>query len=976
MRSVTDNDARADGPRSSVSCAALFVLALAVALPATARAAAAAPLIGAPPVARFTPDVQYYPQHFSIAQDAAGLVYFGGSDGLLLFDGARWLSMPLPNHDLVRSLAWDGGERVYVGGYGVFGWYERDPTGAVVYRDLTPRALELAGGDFADVWELFVLPEGVLFRALKHVFLFDPKTGAMRHWAHPGRFGTAYRDADGLVLQWRGEGFKRLVGERWTLVPGGDAPGFRDLVFFVLPLPDGARLANARSGGWLVLRDGKAGPAAVPRDLPAAARVSFGMALADGALALAGDDGVVYVWEPRDDVVHRVRVGDERVNDLVLARDGGMLVAAYSAIHRIEWPARWSAVGAEVGLRGAIRGAAEWRGETIALTGAGASALRRDADGELRAVRLPWTDHEAWALLALDPTRALFAESYALLEVGAAGAHKVSDDLLYPRVLQRSRFDHELVLIGTEHGLALARRGAGGWRVVANRTQADAPNVREIVELAPGELVLGTQRGGVMRARLDAAGAAVVALAAVAGGPPLGPTGELHLARLPEGAVIVATEAGLYRMEGERFVPDAVGGLAAMREPGALLALDVAPDGTAWAWSRYELLRRPAGGAWQREDVSAVRRGVLEDLSFGTGGELTITTTNALLFQHPRVAPGLRPPPPRVALRGVTQIGADGAHRALALDGRAPVLRADDDSTIEFRFALPELRRAGSARYRARLLGYEAEFSEWATAAQHAYRGLAPGRYRFEVEARDADGAVSVAQPFEFTIAPRWYATAWARTLWALLAFALTFAATLGVVGWRTRRLASDKLALETMVEARTRELADANRKLDTIAHLDGLTGIPNRRKLDEYLEQVWALCAERERPLAVLAIDVDRFKDYNDRHGHLAGDALLKRLAPILTRNLRRTEDLAARYGGEEFLVVLPGADAEVAREVGEALREKVGTSSIGATISIGVAAETPRSGRAVTELVALADAALYRAKEAGRNRVVVSGA
>nr|WP_282452656.1 diguanylate cyclase [Lysobacter sp. CAU 1642] len=156
------------------------------------------------------------------------------------------------------------------------------------------------------------------------------------------------------------------------------------------------------------------------------------------------------------------------------------------------------------------------------------------------------------------------------------------------------------------------------------------------------------------------------------------------------------------------------------------------------------------------------------------------------------------------------------------------------------------------------------------------------------------------------------------------------------------------------------------------MADLDGLTGIANRRRLDEYLPIAWERCVQRGRSLALLLVDIDHFKHYNDTQGHLAGDELIRRMADLLRTGMRRSEDLVARYGGEEFLVVMPGATMEVALELAESLRAGVEAELGGTTISIGVASTRP--GGALTEhadLVALADAALYRAKEAGRNRV-----
>ena len=171
----------------------------------------------------------------------------------------------------------------------------------------------------------------------------------------------------------------------------------------------------------------------------------------------------------------------------------------------------------------------------------------------------------------------------------------------------------------------------------------------------------------------------------------------------------------------------------------------------------------------------------------------------------------------------------------------------------------------------------------------------------------------------------------------------------------------------------RTHDLAAANRRLEQMANLDGLTGIANRRRLDEYLQTTWAQCRDRQRALAVIVIDVDHFKQFNDSRGHLAGDQLLKDLVPLLLHCLRRSEDLLARYGGEEFLAVLPGADAAVATDVATAMWNEINQAALGATISIGAASWIPNGGD-VSALVKAADLALYAAKNGGRNRVVFS--
>jgi diguanylate cyclase (GGDEF)-like protein len=174
------------------------------------------------------------------------------------------------------------------------------------------------------------------------------------------------------------------------------------------------------------------------------------------------------------------------------------------------------------------------------------------------------------------------------------------------------------------------------------------------------------------------------------------------------------------------------------------------------------------------------------------------------------------------------------------------------------------------------------------------------------------------------------------------------------------------------------RELERANQELRRLSFLDGLTGISNRRGFDDYVAREWSRAARAGTSLSLILVDVDHFKAYNDRYGHLAGDDCLKQVAGALADRLRRPTDLVARYGGEEFAVVLPGADTMEAAFVAEALRTGVealdlrhegSSTSDRVTISLGVASRVPSSDEAPQELLDAADQALYSAKRRGRN-------
>jgi len=168
-----------------------------------------------------------------------------------------------------------------------------------------------------------------------------------------------------------------------------------------------------------------------------------------------------------------------------------------------------------------------------------------------------------------------------------------------------------------------------------------------------------------------------------------------------------------------------------------------------------------------------------------------------------------------------------------------------------------------------------------------------------------------------------------------------------------------------------------AEDRLEELATTDALTGLRNRRKFDADIDAEWRRAARHKMPVALLMIDADHFKTYNDTHGHQAGDQMLVGIAICISDSVRRAGDCAARYGGEEFSVLLPGLSAAEAVRVAETIRLKVLQWSEGpsaTTVSIGIASVTPSATADWAILVQAADKALYAAKAGGRNQSVLA--
>jgi diguanylate cyclase (GGDEF)-like protein len=422
--------------------------------------------------------------------------------------------------------------------------------------------------------------------------------------------------------------------------------------------------------------------------------------------------------------------------------------------------------------------------------------------------------------------------------------------------------------------------------------------------------------------------------------------------------LLMVVDQKFFAWDGKRFAPSDAGGLTQLITRPEELALRTAPDGTRYAFTSRELLaRKPGERNWKPLQVdSPLARGFTQ-LSVESDGSVSLIGWNALLSFDPSVEVPA-PDPLKTRLFRVRVHYADNSTQLL--DRRGAELTVAPHRSLEVEFGVDSAETG--IEFRSELEGLDGGYGEWSKLPRREFAGLAPGAYTLRVEARTGSGRLAEPLAWSFKIEPRWYQTLWARSALAMILLALGLGLARHYAVRRLRLVEARNRKLEELISERTTELARANRQLARLATLDGLTAIPNRRAFDNFIEHALSRCRERNEPLSLLMLDVDHFKRYNDRHGHLAGDDMLRTIAADL-----------ARFAREEFALVMAGAaltDAQRrAEEICAHFRERAGSD--GLTISIGVATRVPKAGDTSRALIDAADHALYDAKHKGRARV-----
>lgn len=919
-----------------------------------------------------------------VVVDASGNLYVASSEGVLAYRGGGWDVVELPRKSGAASLLATSDGKLYVDGPNLFGELHREPDGNLHFVDLLAKFAD--GGKpigFDGFNNLVETSRGVYFNGNASLYLLG-RDGSAKRWSMPPETRQMlFAVDDEVYVRVGGVGLCRI--EDGTPVPLPGAKTFAQLPFIgmwayrsglLIAAFDGFYYADA--GGVAKLHG--AADAAFAAHQPYASR-----RLPDGSFVLGGFDGTLMHFSPELRLLDSFALGSGAITDFGVDKEGGLWVSGENGVVRLRLPSPWTIYDQRQGLDNIVYDSAWYDGAVWV----GSTDVRRaeaTRDGAIpRFMAKGWVENDLEAFALESTARGLLIgdrTGVVVVEPGANEPRTLLRQVLGDsgvETLQVSRFDaaHVLALGGNE---ANSREAAwlslrdGHWQLAAKwDSQIGSPN--GAYETAPGEFWIGDRYGGALRWRIDPGTGALRERRRFGAEEGLLTDADLgtHLFAL-DGVLYAISGERVQELQGERFVPAQLPPLPGLERPWELKS-DANALGT-FVWTSRQLWRRlPKQAAFQPLHVSNSRVPGYRSVKLQGDGKLRIAIGNALLQFDPDIAEP-EPPALQTSLVFIQQLkltpnGEKRVRLPLVPPETAPVLVPGSGLGLRFGLATME----PNVEYRYRMSGYGTEWSAWSNDPLLSYRLLPPGAHVFELQSRIRGGREAAPLRYPLWVQPYWYERHWVRTLAWLAGALVVVAIALIVAWWRNRQITAHNRELEQRISERTDELEQANRKLSELATQDGLTGLANRRAMEAALQREWQRCRERGEPMALVMSDVDQFKQFNDTHGHPAGDAQLRRIARAVGEEVAAAGELAARYGGEEFVLILPGSSREQAIARAESLRRRIACATaaegLPGSASFGVAAAMPAADMAPADLLRRADEALYRAKHNGRDRV-----
>ncbi|MCB1586628.1 MAG: GGDEF domain-containing protein [Xanthomonadales bacterium] len=921
-----------------------------------------AKIVGIPPYQTLKIPFSKEAQYFDMTVDEQGVLYVSYGQGVRIYNGAQWIDVEIKGGEFIRSVT-QVDSVVYFGGKGFFGYITKDEYGDYGYQ--------LIKEDFSstdDIWSITDCHGRIFLGSLHHIFRYEPKSKSIREWSFDSRISGYGCVNDEMLFHHRDTNrILKYDNENWidtnlNLIS-------EKVVYEILQTGSNSAFLLADSDNWQVIRDWKIVDFEVGNQVPNLDNYVSIASIGEDQFVLGSNNGLLTFVNLTLGETETFQLTNEWISKIINT-DSGLLVLAEYEVFLLEWPTNLRVQGKESGIASNLKNIYDWNHRQYILSSSG--VFLKDEEQTLYQhkvyKRLDWTNKEAWDLFVLSDEKAILAESHKLFMVEYPDKITEISDTIYPRNFLPSEFHENLVFVTTEFDIrALSLKDIdflSQYKIFDSR-------VTSLIELNSNTL-LGSN---------DVNEVFVLNLIEKDG------TFELHHSQqtliniglktnsqsqykfFKVGNEIFANNDDEFlQFSNGRFVKETSFQFDDAIKKDDIESIKETKQGIKFGYTTSDFFIQEASGEWK---VVELRNYLRDSINFvkEINNEIKILSSGVVIT-YVDVPIGLENKANKVINLNAVRYKNNYQSTALSLRSAEIFGFEQGSGNISFDYSVSDVADK-KFEYSYLLSGLDEKWSDYDKNTHLTFSRLPANDYVLKIRARKNEEIIE-SEIYQFKVFPHWYLTTSAKIIWVALSFFTLLALIKLLVRMKEKKYQSQRDYMQDVIKVRTEELRLANEKLTKVANEDALTGLYNRYFLDKYITEITSKEIHR---LSVLLLDMDYFKKYNDKHGHVAGDKLLMRFASVIAAYVKSESGVAARYGGEEFVIIYVDKDLEFATKqalhISKAIEDKDNNVSVSIGIAVTDKKECLKHSDDIYNLIDNADKALYQAKAEGRNRI-----
>ncbi len=693
-------------------------------------------IIGNPPYKTLKIPPSKHGYHYDMARDNEKVLYVAYINGVKIFDGTVWHILEIGEDVSIRRLYFNGQDRIYYGGSGLFGYIYKDAYGSYQFKNITPKEYQ---GQFKDIWHISACGDDIAFVSLYNIFVYNQSKGITKSWDFTAKLGNIFCYYNKFIVQDRDTGLKQLEKIYW--VNSSIMLSNNELIYKFQYIDEQSIFLLSHSDDWRVIENNQIKHLHFKKKLPALDNYVWTASLGEGKIVLGANNGLLTFVDINNLTAQSFQLTNEWISRIIRTSGNELIVLTEFEIFFIQWPSVLRIQGKDAGLASSIHDVKSWNDKLYVASSAGVFFEDKLQLGYQHRLftRLKWTSQEAWDIFPLNDKQLLLLESHKLMLVDISGKETTIEpisDIIYPRELLPSRYNPQLMFVTTELDVQLLYKNETKWQFKPFYSQ----RALSIVEDKRGSILMSTNAEGLLHVEIDLENGNILKQEKVNSLYQFDSAEYESTALLltQSNEIIAYNSKGVFKISKEYPPKQIFPQLEALLEGLEINKLLQAEDGLFYGFTHFKFFHQDIDKQWQLLDMSRYLQGGIDEIRI-IGNEVKILS-NGILITYLKKQPVEQESIDYTLRMTKVSLKQQNVEQLLPLNPKEVTSFEQGNVTLSFSYVLDDAKNYTSNLYRFQLLGKSEKWSDYNNDSKIQISNITAGKYVLNVQAKDSSG--------------------------------------------------------------------------------------------------------------------------------------------------------------------------------------------------------------------------------------------